>query len=282
MGLFDAISGIARAGADFVTDFAGGAFTAIEERARGGRLRTTGGADPGRRAGAGVANLFGDIAESLIKSQVPRQGPVQVGTNQRGVPVYSASIPSPLSGRGQATRVTAQGQQRTSASAASSLLGLGSFTTLAQPVQQPQIQQAGIGGALLDLLPGLPELLPAASGAITRVIGQAEQRFGIDIPLLGPGSMTDTGITGGLQVADVALPGGAPITSVSGRAALAPMATAGMRLPSQITFIAPTPSGGSRIVAYRNMGRPILWSGDLAAVRRVSRVRRRVGRSRPR
>ncbi len=72
------------------------------------------------------------------------------------------------------------------------------------------------------------------------------------------------------------------LTSISGRATLSPMSAAGVRLPQQISFMVPTPSGGSRIASYRNMGTPILWSGDLAAVRRVSRVatktRQRLGR----
>lgn len=271
MGLFDAISGVFRAGADFVTDFGGGAFTAIDERLRGGVLRTTSQAAPGTRLGAGVANLFGDIAESYLSARAqPTSIPIDPG-------IY-VPVAVPPTGSANATKVTTGGQVRTSASAPEALAA-----GLTAPTG---VQQAGVGGALLDLLPEIGEGVMQAgrnvANAITSVVGQAEQKFGIDIPLLGPTSITDVGITGALQVANVALPGGAPLTSVSGRAALAPTVMNVPRLPAQITFVAPTPSGGSRIVAYRNMGRPILWSGDLAACKRVARARKKVGRARPR
>lgn len=39
-----------------------------------------------------------------------------------------------------------------------------------------------------------------------------------------------------------------------------------------------TPSGGQRVVGVRSMGTPLLWSGDFAAVKRVARVARKLGR----
>ncbi len=234
MGLFDRISGIFSGAADFVTDFGGGIFSAVGERARGGTLRTTERADPGRRAGAAIGNLFGDIGESFI-------------TNRTAAGAAGTSQPISLVVR------SAGGQNVVRAGASG------------RNVPTRTVQQAG-------LLPGLDEILTTGIGAVERAIG-------FDIPLLGPGSFTDPG---GTQVAD-ALPGGAPLVSVSGRASLVPMAgMARPRLPQQISFLAPTAAGGTRIVAYRNMGRPILWSGDLAAVKRVKRIARKVARSRPR
>ena len=42
--------------------------------------------------------------------------------------------------------------------------------------------------------------------------------------------------------------------------------------------IATTPAGRQKLVAIRSIGTPLLWSGDLAAVRRVARVARKLGR----
>jgi len=50
------------------------------------------------------------------------------------------------------------------------------------------------------------------------------------------------------------------------------------RYPSKFETVVPTPSGGTRVITYKNMGRPILYSGDLAAKKRVNRVRGRLGK----
>lgn len=52
------------------------------------------------------------------------------------------------------------------------------------------------------------------------------------------------------------------------------------RLPHMVASTVPTANGGSRIVAYRNMGRPVLWSGDFAAARRVRKVAAKAKRTR--
>lgn len=38
-----------------------------------------------------------------------------------------------------------------------------------------------------------------------------------------------------------------------------------------------TPSGRSAVSGWRSLGHPLLWSGDMAAVKRVARVRRKLG-----
>jgi hypothetical protein len=55
------------------------------------------------------------------------------------------------------------------------------------------------------------------------------------------------------------------------------------RFPTQL-IVYTTPSGRQQVGGYRSIGTPLLWSGDFAAVRRVARVRRKlgVGHRRPR
>jgi hypothetical protein len=86
------------------------------------------------------------------------------------------------------------------------------------------------------------------------------------------------------------MPGGAPIYAPSVRPALglpgidiAPGGSTPIprNLPSSVMVPYVTPSGRSTFTVYRRQGRPLLYSGDLAACKRVKRVaskaRRRVG-----
>ncbi len=85
----------------------------------------------------------------------------------------------------------------------------------------------------------------------------------------------------------VALPGGArlqqPVAPQAGRVFnVTQNLTTGaisVRPRAQLNFTHPVT--GSTIM-YRNMGRPILWSGDLAATKRVRKAAARARRSRPR
>lgn len=56
-----------------------------------------------------------------------------------------------------------------------------------------------------------------------------------------------------------------------------PVRSPAMRFPRTVQTLVTTPSGNTRVVTYRNMGSPILYSGDLAAKKRVNRVRRKLG-----
>lgn len=49
------------------------------------------------------------------------------------------------------------------------------------------------------------------------------------------------------------------------------------RFPTQL-IVYTTPSGRMQVGGYRSIGTPLLWSGDFAAVKRVARVARRLGR----
>lgn len=66
--------------------------------------------------------------------------------------------------------------------------------------------------------------------------------------------------------------------SLRGNATLTPMVSSSTRIPRQVQFLMPTPSGGQRLVTYRNIGQPVLYSGDYAAVRRVQRVAKKAKR----
>lgn len=49
------------------------------------------------------------------------------------------------------------------------------------------------------------------------------------------------------------------------------------RFPTQLVVYT-TPSGRMQVGGYRSIGTPMLWSGDFAAVKRVARVARKLGR----
>jgi hypothetical protein len=49
------------------------------------------------------------------------------------------------------------------------------------------------------------------------------------------------------------------------------------RFPTQL-IVYTTPSGRMQVGGYRSIGTPLLWSGDFAAVKRVARVARKLGR----
>lgn len=50
------------------------------------------------------------------------------------------------------------------------------------------------------------------------------------------------------------------------------------RTPSIVYGLGTTPCGNQKLVAMRSAGTPLLWSGDFAAVKRVARVARKLGR----
>ena len=83
------------------------------------------------------------------------------------------------------------------------------------------------------------------------------------------------GLIGRLLPGAVAVAGG---TALGALATSALMPGMGMRLPRRIQV--PDGRGGTR--EYVSRGRPILYSGDLTAARRVTRVASRARRARPR
>lgn len=107
--------------------------------------------------------------------------------------------------------------------------------------------------------------------------GPARGPVGMPQRPLGPGGFVPTGAmsfnapveqAGYLRLG----PGGLEIGDNGG-------AMAGDMIPRGPQYaIVATPSGRQKLVAIRSIGTPLLWSGDLAAVRRVARVARKLGR----
>lgn len=133
----------------------------------------------------------------------------------------------------------------------------------------PAVAQAGVGGgqmaALGALVPAVTSRLPQIGGAIARAI---------------------PGIVGGVAVGeaiDIAA-GGAPGFGGGGNGMGGQLFRQGPARVSPIRELHAVNPMTGRIEVWRHMGRPVLFSGDFAAVRRVSRVsaraRRRLGRKR--
>ncbi len=164
---------------------------------------------------------------------------------------------------------------------------------VAQPVGGAPVPiHAAIGRFLADTatvtLEGLVEQAPAILGAVFGPTQPVQQLPGG----LSPGPLAPGGGFGGGQLvsAPISMPGGArtagfdlPFVDVvpQGAVCITPRATGSFRLPSRVDVPVPQRDGTMRFTTFKNMGRPILWSGDLAAVKRVRRVaskaRRRVG-----
>jgi hypothetical protein len=51
------------------------------------------------------------------------------------------------------------------------------------------------------------------------------------------------------------------------------------RLPSRVDVPTMDSSGNVRFTTFKNMGRPVLWTGDFAAAKRVKKVASRARRS---
>lgn len=267
--MFDAISGIGRSVADFATNFGGGIFSAVDERLRGGTLRTTSRAGVGRQLGVAAGNLFGDIGESFLSNRV-RAGPAQ------------PNVASPRPGGGL-RRPGAGGQNvPTGGTGAGAIAGRGTFGSG---------RSAGIPGLGL-VLPqeaGFPLPVPVAGGGgvlrgvLEGVAGTIAGELGFEAiqQLLGIGGQSMP--TGG---GAVALPGGAMVPQLrSGQAnpiftTFQNTATGAVTCRARSTFEVVNPCTGSTVF-YRNMGRPLLWSGDLTAARRVRKAASKARRSRP-
>lgn len=65
----------------------------------------------------------------------------------------------------------------------------------------------------------------------------------------------------------------------TGGACISPTTSTTTRLPSRVDVPTTDANGNMRMTTFKNMGHPVLWSGDLAAVRRVKRIATRVRRA---
>jgi hypothetical protein len=274
VGLFDAISGIGRSVSNFVTDFAGGAFVAVDERLRGGRATTGAAAGTGRRIGSAVGNLFGDIGESFL-SNAARPGPAGTASRpapgRRGRPSAGAqNVPGqPLPGLGRNMPVRQGGSIVEELMAGRGIV----------PTETERMQQAGFGGELLG------ELLGAAAGrGLEFLEGALREDTGL-IPGFGPAAANLFFGEEEMAGRAVALPGGAsitqPVAPQAGRIfnIVQNLSTGGVSVRARQTLLFLNPMTGNP-VWYRNMGRPVLWTGDLAASKRVRKAASRARRFR--
>ena len=190
--------------------------------------------------------------------------------------------------------------------------GLGRLEDIAMPpgYRPAPRQQPGLPPGQVPYTPGGPfgpiepiniALDPSTPGAsfpppMTDIfpegIPQMEPGYGFDPVLLPP-------TTGAQPMPNVptAQPGGAVIpynqTSTiwgsAGMACLPPGSATiqqrpsmGMRLPSRVDVPTIDRSGNVRFTTFKNMGRPLLWSGDLAASKRVRKVAAKARRAKGR
>jgi hypothetical protein len=163
-----------------------------------------------------------------------------------------------------------------------------------QPMSMISTGLGWLGGAIGDVMDFAGELLPiaqqtapiwgqwapAAAGILTGGQMQPSYAGGYDVsypaampggaPIYAPSVIPAFGIPGW----DLAPPGSTPITPST--------SAASVRLPSTVTVPYQTASGRQQYATYKNMGRPVLFSGDYAACKRVrkvaSKAKRRGGR----
>jgi len=117
-------------------------------------------------------------------------------------------------------------------------------------------------------------------------------------PFQGP-AFTSPADAGGFQLANLSLPGGAPVVGPNviqrGMNSLLGLGGGAGVFCDQVFTQGPTTVRAARTVIvqnpasgklhwYRNMGRPVLWSGDIATCKRVDKIARkaRSARRRPR
>ncbi len=255
--MFDAISGIFSSVGGAISDFAGGAFASIDEAFRGGTLSPGFEAGTARRAGIGLGGIFTDIGTSFLTGQVEalstgRPAPTGVRRPPQGAPSQPSQTLADQLARIRAGRLAFEGARAPSFQA--------------QP-QARDVDAASLGGLLGGLAgSALQEFL----GPPTRVGRAVERLFGFE------------------QGDDMAraLPGGAmipfdPVAPSGGRlfGATRNLNTGALSVRPIKEIQAVNPMTG-RIHTWREKGRCLLWSDDLAGVKRVRRVARLAGRKR--
>lgn len=146
------------------------------------------------------------------------------------------------------------------------------------------LPSAAAGGSSGFDFSGLLGSAISAGASVFQTISAAKQSKGMVKALIGAGGglpRLPTLGTGAMAFptsnADLYLgPKGLNITPPGVSAAPAEGVTRmGSRGPVYLCYT--TPSGGSGVTGYRSLGHPMLWSGDFQAVKRVARVRRKLG-----
>ncbi len=143
--------------------------------------------------------------------------------------------------------------------------------------------------ALSQTVQGVTPLVSATGGLVNQI-----RNFGK--PTAAPGGATFFGGTTlpnvsttmarsanfpslGLPGVDL-VPNNTPGAGFGSVACITPRAGTSMRLPSRVDVPTTDASGNSKVTTYKNMGRPVLYSGDIAAARRVRKVAARARRAR--
>lgn len=135
---------------------------------------------------------------------------------------------------------------------------------------------SGFGGGS-DWLSGLGSLAQGVGGIISaiRMPQAAPGGFGFVAPAMGTAGRVIGGIAAGAAGAGIA----DWLMGNGGACPTSPFASGG-GAPRAQTFVAANPATG-KATWFKPAGRPLLWSGDLSAARRVrkiaGRARRRVG-----
>jgi len=152
--------------------------------------------------------------------------------------------------------------------------GLGQLLTSATPVLQTILPQLLPQRSVPLALPGGAAIAnPAAQQfAIQRAQQQLSQQFSPAgfFPQAQPAGLFDFfGQGGALGLPGGDLTGGACITPVPSRQT--------MRLPARVDVPTRDAAGNQRFTTFKNMGRPILFTGDVAAAKRVKKVASKLG-----
>jgi len=153
----------------------------------------------------------------------------------------------------------------------------------------------GFGG----FLSGLTDVVGALTPLALPFINRAAQPT-VNVPQFAPAQFSPVSMPGGAPVGggigrplNVGFPGegsfaAQPVglfgalgaaTGLGGGACIVPTASAPtMRLPSRVDVPTTDAAGNQRFTTFKNMGRPVLWSGDLATVKRVRRIAGKLGK----
>lgn len=147
----------------------------------------------------------------------------------------------------------------------------------------PYLMNGGMVGQLpQQYTPAVYDPGITTAAGVPPAVLSAIQRF------LTQGGASALGAGLGAGAAYLAAPTGAPAVGGGGAMILRPGDSVDSLYAVRAASAAPsffaTQDAGGRLKWYRSAGRPILWSGDLAAARRVSKVAARAsrGRGRPR
>ena len=283
MGLFDSISGFFGGVGDFFGDVVGGIF----DRPAPPRVEQAGGGQIGHTIGGIFGDIAGQIGEQIITSQFPMPTPQRQIPGPGGGPLNPCSFPS----FAQRPECLPRGT-------------IGAWPGMTPPAPRP----APSRDQVLNLAPRLTQPATLGSGpeSAQSMVQQASPAailpaigLGLDIAHeIHPGGITGAardvwnwattdirerthpGMTGGAMPV---LPGGA----------IAPGGQSMVGQPYGGMVFRPAPSGPrarsvlqiqnpytGRMMWYRNMGTPILWSGDLSSAKRVRKAASRARRGR--